>query len=84
MTMYLFAVQDSGGREVASGYADVEKVSTVTAVAENGAVTIRHGDDTVALSSLDPGGDLMLYRVQVTDEPGWKLETPVKHKVPRP
>lgn len=78
MANYLFAVQDNTGREVLSKYHEVDKVSTISAVATGGSVDLVADGDPIATAE-DPGGDLWLYRWPADD----KLGTPVKHKVSR-
>jgi hypothetical protein len=78
MTSYLYAVQDSEGREVVSAHVDVEKVTDVHAERENDEVRLMFEDVVVETGTTraDPGS-LVLLRWPSDD----KLSDPVRHTV---
>jgi hypothetical protein len=68
VTAYLFAVQDSTGREVVAAQIDTDKVSEVTAVREESRVHIVHGDTTVDTGYAPPEEPLQLHRWPADDK----------------
>lgn len=77
-TEYLFAVQNSDGREVAS-WRGTAKVADVTAVRDGNTVTIEHAGDVVARGHAPADADLALLRWHADD----KLADPVRRNVTR-
>ncbi len=77
-TRFLFAVQDSTGRELVAQYYEVEKVSTISATFDGQTVKLLDSETVIGWNT--PGnaeGDLWLYRWEADD----KLAEPVKHRV---
>lgn len=77
MTEYLFAIQDSGGREACSVRLTVEKVSDVTGHLEVGRVSIRHNGEVVCSERVASDDAFSLIRVPADD----KTAKPVIHPV---
>lgn len=78
MSTYLYAVQDSQGREVCSAKVDVERVSEVTAHLDGDRVVL-FGEERGELGSgpAVQGETYTLYRWPADD----KLANPVRHPV---
>lgn len=80
---YLFAVQDSTGRELLSAVLEVEKVSAISATFDGTILAVLAGETRVAHTSLPgaPEGSepFWLYRWEADD----KLADPVRHPVKR-
>lgn len=78
MASFLYAVQDSTGREIVSAHVDVEKVSDVGAVYDPGnVVSLVFGDIVIEQAHHAGEGPLTLCRWPSDD----KLAEPVKHPV---
>lgn len=73
MAEYLYAIQDSGGREVCSVKVDVKKVSEVTGHIEVGLASIKRGDETLISRRVAGEDTFSLVRVPADD----KLADPV-------
>lgn len=78
-TEYLFAVQDSNGREVVA-WQGPAKVSAVTASSPKpGQVVIKAGDRTVAKADdVDPAAELTLHRWRADDKLAAPVSRPLK------
>jgi hypothetical protein len=76
MAHYLFAVQ-AAGREITHAYAEVAKVSQVSAHCADGQVQIVHDGDVIATGAYTGGSPLVLARWPADD----KLADPVIHPV---
>lgn len=77
MPTYLFAVQDSNGREVVSWKGEVDKVSEVTVDRDGTEVFLVHGENPVEHGIYEGDGPLTLHRWNADD----KLAAPVSHPV---